>query len=235
MSKLAKVSQASVHLCCFAKLLSALKRAGINNGIPIARRSARSLSLADSLSCAPALIVALRSTTMRALKRSSSFSGVRRDPGKNPRVGVKVLMRGADRKGAWACCAAYSPSWTKPHPSGMLGTLSSSNRTGSSRDCVTNWRATKTYTATTAACIARRRLAASERAPETAVGGRAPGGRRQAAPFAKDRSQSRGGRPGRRPVRAMAGRGAARVRRGSTRPWRRRRRRPVRTAAARSQ
>ena len=36
------------------------------------------------------------------------------------------------------------------------------------------------------------------------------------------------------PVRAMAGRGAARVRRGSTRPWRRRPRRPVRTAAARS-
>ena len=44
-------------------------------------------------------------------------------------------MRGADRKGAWACCAAYSPSWNNPRPSGMLGTLSSSNRTGSSGDC----------------------------------------------------------------------------------------------------
>ena len=36
------------------------------------------------------------------------------------------------------------------------------------------------------------------------------------------------------PVRAMAGRGAVRVRRRSTRPWRRGRRRAVRAAAARS-
>ena len=87
-------------------------------------------------------------------------------------------MRGADRTGAWACCAAYSPSWTKPLPSGMLGTLSSSNRTERSRDCVTNWRGTPRQRPRASP---ERRLAASERAPaarerapETAAGGRAP-------------------------------------------------------------
>ena len=82
----------------------------------------------------------------------SSFSG----SGQEIRVlGVKVLLRGADRKGAWACCAAYAPSWNNPHPSGILGTLSSSNRTRKSRGCVTNWRATRACIVRTAACSVR--------------------------------------------------------------------------------
>ena len=59
-------------------------------------------------------------------------------------------------------------------------------------------------------------------------------GRRQAAPFAKDRPQGRGGVPDGGPVRSMAATAAARARRGSTRPTRRRFRWRVRTAAARS-
>ena len=66
----------------------------------------------------------------------------------------KGLVRGADRKGAWACYAAYAPFWTKLRPSRTLGTLSSSNRTGSSGDCVTIWRATRACIGRMAACSA---------------------------------------------------------------------------------
>ena len=58
--------------------------------------------------------------------RTSSFSGSEQEP----RVGLKILMRGAGKEEAWACCAAYAPSWNNPRPSGTLGTLSSSNKTG---------------------------------------------------------------------------------------------------------
>ena len=84
---------------------------------------------------------------LEQLEHGSSFSG----SGQEIRVlGVKVLLRGADSKGA-----AYAPSWNNPHPSGILGTLSSSNRTGKSRDCVTNWRATRACIVRTAACSVR--------------------------------------------------------------------------------
>ena len=58
-------------------------------------------------------------------------------------------------------------------------------------------------------------------------------GRRQVAPFAKDRPQGRGGVPGGVRVRTTAVTVAARARRRSTRRTRRRSRRRVRTAAAR--
>ena len=106
----------------------------------------------------------------KSLDEPSSFSGVR---ARIRVLRVKVLMRGADRERAWACCATYAPSWNNLRLSATLGTLSSSNRTGRSRDCVTNWRATKTCTARTAACIVRTTAA------RLAGGGlgRLPGGR----------------------------------------------------------
>ena len=56
-------------------------------------------------------------------------------------------------------------------------------------------------------------------------------GFRQAAPFAKNRPQGRGRRPGRRAVRSTAGMRAAGARNELTRHWKRRCRRRVRTAA----
>ena len=75
-------------------------------------------------------------------------------PGKKSTCWGKGLVRCADRKGAWACYAAYAPFWTKRRPNRTLGTLSSSNRTGRSRDCVTIWRATRACTVRMAACSA---------------------------------------------------------------------------------
>ena len=69
----------------------------------------------------------------------------------------------------------------------------------------------------------KRQLAAARRA-----------GKRQAAPFAKDRPQGRGRRPGRRAGAATAGMRVARARNVLTRSWKRRCRRRVPTAAGRS-
>ena len=154
-------------------------------------------------------------------------------------------MRGADRTGAWACCAAYSPSWTKPRPSGMLGTLSSSNRTGSSRELRDELAHHKdvhrengrVHRQNDGLQRQNERLRRENEHLKQQLGTERRAGRRQAAPFAKDRLQGRGGRPGRRPG-ARYGRQGRRpcpARVDETLAAARAPARPVRTAAARSQ
>ena len=134
-------------------------------------------------------------------RQSGSVGGAANEAGGQYRRGVAaLLMRRADRRWAWACRTAYSPSWTEPRPSRTLGTLSSSNRTGRSGDCATTWRATRTCIAGTTACSRQNeRLRRENEHLKKQLGAERRAGRRQAAPFAKDRPQGRGGRPGRRP------------------------------------
>ena len=109
-------------------------------------------------------------------------------------------MRGADRKEAWACCAAYSPSWTNPRLSGMLGTLSSEQQDrelARLRDELARHKGL--HRQNDGLQRQNERLRRENEHLKQQLGAERRAGRRQAAPFAKDRPQGRGGRPGRRP------------------------------------
>ena len=121
--------------------------------------------------------------------------------------GVKVLLRGADRRGAWACYAAYAPSWSNPHPSRTLGTFvieQQDGEIGRLRDDLARHKGVNRENGR----LQRRnhgmqrqieRLERENEHLKQQLGAERRAGRRQAAPFAKKRPQGRGGRPGRRP------------------------------------